>query len=881
MRPIRLKMTAFGAYVEETSIDFERDLHGEKIFLINGATGTGKTTILDAISYALYGETSGKARDAKDMRSKGVADNIPTKIEFTFALGSKIYKVLREIHYSSKRKENKYQTRAALFRDGKSIETKDRAVTKTINELLGFNAEQFRQVVLLPQGEFKKFLSADSDKRQEVLNILFDSTVYEKVEEALAKRAKTSADIADDLKRRCEDLEKKLSSADSVSSAELEEKLFLARKKVDEFKKIFDKAQVDFTEGKLLAAKFADLQRLTSTLNTAKTQFDEAEKVFVAAQAEYQKRKAEESTRNELEEKIHELQKISATVEDFNKTEASLKKAQSILQIAQSKFDEYDAKAKQYESLLAELEAKRLELVGADVEFEKAKQLLKQAKDKTKLLSDIARYEKILSMEQEKLSVIEKKLSAAQIELERLQIVDNAARLVSKLKDGEPCPVCGSREHPAITKAAIPTVAELQRAEKNVERLNKEQTQQTGTVQKFAGELAAKKNQLNDYTSIPDLDTAQKNYDTAQIKSSELARFQQRIDNGKALIKENKVALDKAADKKISASNEVAKLSGAISEAKKKIPKIYLTNPQQLENDLNTAQKSFGELDTAWKAADKNHREADNKKSARKSALDSAQKNFDVLQGKLKDKTPPDTDSLEQKAKEAQNNYVEARDAKTKLEATYDAMRKDLAELKEVKEKFIAKQKIADMWRRLSDVANATGKGESAIKISFQRYFLSTMFNEVVEEANNRLKKMSNGRYLFQMKDAGKSKAKSAGLNLEIFDEQTGALRPVETLSGGESFLASLSLALGLASVVRNKVGGIKLDTIFIDEGFGSLDNETLDFAISTIIEQSGGRLVGIISHVEELKNQIPVRLEVFKTKTGSSAEFKYGSFRD
>lgn len=874
MRPIRLKMTAFGAYVEETSIDFERDLHGEKIFLINGATGTGKTTILDAISYALYGETSGKARDAKDMRSKGVADNIPTKIEFTFALGSKIYKVLREIHYSSKRRENKYQTKAALFRDGKSIETKDRAVTKTINELLGFNAEQFRQVVLLPQGEFKKFLSADSDKRQEVLNILFDSTVYEKVEEALAKRAKTSADIADELKRRCEDLEKKLSSADSISLAEVEEKLSLARKKVDEFKKIFDKAQADFTEGKLLAANFADLQRLTSTLNTAKTQFDEAEKVFVAAQAEYQKRKAEESTRNELEEKIHELQKISATVEDFNKTEASLKKAQSILQIAQSKFDEYDAKAKQYESLLAELEAKRLDLVGADVEFEKAKQLLKQAKDKTKLLSDIARYEKILSMEQEKLSVIEKKLSAAQIELERLQIVDNAARLVSKLKDGEPCPVCGSREHPAITKAAIPTVAELQSAEKNVERLNKEQTQQTGTVQKFAGELAAKKNQLNDYTSIPDLDTAQKNYDTAQIKSSELARFQQRIDNGKALIKENKVALDKAADKKISASNEVAKLSGAISEAKKKIPKIYLTNPQQLENDLNTAQKSFGELDAAWKAADKNHREADNKKSARKSALDSAQKNFDVLQDKLKDKTPPDTDSLEQKAKEAQNNYVEARDAKTKLEATYDAMRKDLAELKEVKEKFIAKQKIADMWRRLSDVANATGKGESAIKISFQRYFLSTMFNEVVEEANNRLKKMSNGRYLFQMKDAGKSKAKSAGLNLEIFDEQTGALRPVETLSGGESFLASLSLALGLASVVRNKVGGIKLDTIFIDEGFGSLDNETLDFAISTIIEQSGGRLVGIISHVEELKNQIPVRLEVFKTKTGSSARF-------
>ena len=137
------------------------------------------------------------------------------------------------------------------------------------------------------------------------------------------------------------------------------------------------------------------------------------------------------------------------------------------------------------------------------------------------------------------------------------------------------------------------------------------------------------------------------------------------------------------------------------------------------------------------------------------------------------------------------------------------------------------------------------------------------------------MKEMSGGRYFFQMKDAGKTKAKSAGLNLEIFDEYTGALRPVETLSGGESFLASLSLALGLAAVVQNNSGGIKLDTIFIDEGFGSLDAETLDDAISTIINQSGGRLVGIISHVEELKKQIPIRLEVKKTKNGSTAKFE------
>ena len=211
-------------------------------------------------------------------------------------------------------------------------------------------------------------------------------------------------------------------------------------------------------------------------------------------------------------------------------------------------------------------------------------------------------------------------------------------------------------------------------------------------------------------------------------------------------------------------------------------------------------------------------------------------------------------------------------------------MKKFSAELETVKEKLSAAEKIAGMWRGLSDVANATGKGESELKISFQRYFLSTMFNEVVTEANNRLKKMSSGRYLFRMKDAGKTKAKAAGLNLEILDGYSGAFRPVETLSGGESFLASLALALGLAAVVRNKAGGMQLETIFIDEGFGSLDGKTLDDAISTIVEQSGGRLVGIISHVEELKNQMPVRLEVTKSETGatgSKAKFEYGLSRE
>ena len=872
MTPINLKIEAFGPYVK-VEIPFKENLGDGKIFLIHGATGAGKTTILDAICYALYGETSGKARDAKDMRSKGVADNVLTKVEFTFALGERTYTVKREINYSSKRRDE-YQTHAALYCGDKPIETKDRAIKTRITELLGFNAEQFRQVVMLPQGEFKKFLAADSAKRQEVLNVLFDSTIYQKIEDALKEKAKSALEIKKEFETRKETLEQQLNGADSDSMAAVEEKLSAAQKKSADLKVIFDAAQAQLSEGKILTEKFADLQKKTSDVKAAQVQLAEIEKIFAAAQAEYQSREAQDSQRKELDKKIRELEEVRAALENLTKKNSALKTAQSNLAAAQEKFNACDAKAKQYDELLADLEAQKLKVADADAEFEKAKPILKQAKDKAKLLGEIARCEKSLAMEQEKFDVLEKNLTAAKVELERLQIVDNAARLVSKLKPGEPCPVCGSREHPAITQAAIPTVDELQSAEKNVERLNKDYNQQIGTVKKIAGELDAKNKQLADFENTPDVPTAQNNFDAAQLKKAELARLQQRVDKGNAMIKENKIALDKADANKNAAVNEVAKLEGAIAEAKKKIPDIYLTARESLTADLNSAQKTFAELDDAWTAAQKTFHDATNKKSARAATLAVAKKNFDALQSELQDRTPPDMDSLTEKAMAASDNYNGAIREAASLETTLNTLKKYSAELAEVRKNLDKAIKISDMWRRLSDVANATGKGESDLKLSFQRYFLSSMFNEVVTEANNRLKKMSNGRYLFQMKDAGKRSNSTAGLNLEIFDENNGALRPVETLSGGESFLASLALALGLASVVRNKIGGIKLDTIFIDEGFGSLDSETLDFAISTIIQQSGGRLVGIISHVEDLKNQIPVRLEVKTTKAGSTAEF-------
>ena len=880
MTPIKLKMQAFGPYVEPVELDFKNGLRDEKIFLIHGATGAGKTTILDAISFALYGETSGKARKSDDMRSQAAPVDVLTEIDFDFELNGKLYK----IHCTPRQEVPKKRgdgtklipENAELFCDGYQVCFRSADVTKKVTELLGFNAEQFRQVVLLPQGEFKKFLSADSNERQEILNVLFDSTPYAKVEDKLAERAKTAAEVAKDVKSSLDALQRQLDEANAQgqSPTELANKLSEAQRNVDELKKISETAQAQLTAGNVLADKFKNLRELTATLAEEKTQFIAADEALKSAQAERQLREGELPRREELKRTIAELQKFSATLDYLTKLQSTLSTEQKKLQTATDNLQICEARTKSYEERLNQRKAELTQLFGADANFVRAEQLLARARELENLQREISQHERTLSMQQLKLDSVTENYESAKINRNRLQIVHSAAHLAQHLVDGEPCPVCGSREHPAVIAEAIPTAAELDAAEAEFKRSEREKSQHERTIDKLNGELDALKNRLPDFADVPDVPTAQARCDEAKKLADALKQCQANIDKGEKFIAQNRAALDKAVADRNKASNAVERIEGEIAGRKSDIPEIYLADGQKLADDLKAAQTESDTLDKAWKVAQDEFNDASKNFSACEATVQTVQKNFDALDAELKGKTQPDVAELTRAANTSSDNLNAAIDERAKLENTLTALKKVSADLADVEQKFTAAQNVADMWRRLSDVANATGKGEAALKISFQRYYLSTMFNEVVNEANNRLSKMSGGRYTFRQKDAGNTRAKSAGLNLEILDEFSGRTRPVETLSGGESFLASLALALGLASVVQNRSGGINLDTIFIDEGFGTLDSETLDFAISTIIEQSGGRLVGIISHVEELKRQIPVRLEVTKTKIGSKAKF-------
>lgn len=879
MKPLQLSMQAFGSYVQPVTLDFENNLRGTKLFLINGVTGAGKTTILDAICYALYGKASGNDRDGAMMRSKGIADDVKMKVALTFALGEKIYRVNRELSYHPNRK-TQFQADAELICGDDVLETKTTAVNNRIKDLLGFNADQFRQVVLLPQGEFSNFIKSTADERQLVLNALFNTEIYSKIEDALKRKADAAQKDFDSLQTKRDALTAQLQGAQADDDAleKLRADCIAAQEKAAALKKILDDAQREYTDGKILAGEFNELERRTKALTDAKNNLDQVEKTFAAAKTEYDLRDGEQAQRDKLKGEIDKLAEIKKTLDELAAKRTALDAAEKNLRAATDALKTFELNASKYEKRLADLKKRRGELSGAEKNFVEARTLSDRAGDREQILQEIARLEADLKRAQSKITTAEKNHSEANLKLERLQTLQrkgSAALLAENLRDGDECPVCGSRTHPklAVSDKIIPSDREIDAAQKDADKLKTTLDTAKIAVAQIETAVSSRRNDLKKFADVPDSATVKKIFDAAQIKAAEFADCEQRIAKGEQFIADNKVKLDSARQTLTEASNAKAQRLGEVQTTQKQIPQDYLDNQARLDADLAAKQKTLRELDAAWKLADKAFRAASDKKSSCEGAFTNAQKSKDALADKLKDKTPPDVDALKTRADDAQKNHAAAIRNETSLKNNLAALINLSAQLADIDKKICAAEKNLRIWKRLSDAASGKIRGN---KLSFTRYYLSFMFDQVLTEANYRLDKMSNRHYNFHSKNAGNFKNSTAGLNFDIFDEYNGETRPVASLSGGETFLASLSLALGLAAVVRNNAGGIKLDTIFIDEGFGSLDNETLDYAMRALLElQSGGRLVGIISHVEELKNQVPVRLEVYKDKTGSRARFK------
>lgn len=772
MKPLQLTMRAFGAYADEQTIDFT--LLGDKnFFLIHGPTGSGKTTILDAISFALYGSASGDLRESKSLRSDYAPAEQKTEVEFTFSSGEQIYQVLRAPEQELKKQRGegtrKVPAAAALFKllaDGSKepLAAKSDEVTKKVTELIGFKAEQFRQIVLLPQGEFRRFLIAESKDRKAILETIFKTELYRRIETLLADR---SSAIDSDYKQLKQQRQFILDSSHCEDQAHLSGKL----------------QELQQQQASIAAALLA----AASQLETAKQQRQQAQEVHnafkeaaaaqTALQSLLEQRPAVAAVKNEAAqaEKAAFLEEIyNSTLRAHKHNEESKKTA---LHAAAATTSAQEGLQELHQQLQKQLQLLQLGDITGASDLNQALELLNRH---------------ILHLNSETA-----KLSGVTAELERL---------AGTLVDNEPCPVCGSPHHP---KPA--TVSAAQKAE-----------------------LQAKMQSLAQKTQL--LQHLQQQYQQAQVQ---LARCE---------------AAQAAAHSALaSADTEFLELRDRFKE--------------RLTASEFTTQNDF----LAALRPESKRRELQQTITTYEQNLAAATDRLQRAQAAVDGKTAPDLDAVlaaEQHASQHYNGLTAQSAVAARERAELERQQQQLLQLEE---KMTALQEAYQTAAALAE----TARGNNTARLTFSAFVLQAILDDVLQAANLRLTSMSRGRYSLSRAGDVLDARRENGLNIEVTDSFTGVARPVKTLSGGEIFLASLSLALGLSDVVQAYAGGIHLDTILVDEGFGTLDTEALDMAIRTLTDlQKGGRLVGIISHVGELRERISARLEVIPGQRGSRAIF-------
>ena len=865
MKPLKLIMNAFGAYAEEQIVDFS--LLGDKtFFLIHGPTGAGKTTILDAISFALYGTASGDLRESKNLRSDYAPPSAKTQVDFTFRSGSKKYEVVRspEQEVAKLRGEGtrKIPAAAALYEisgDERNILASGiNDVTKQVETILGFKAEQFCQIVLLPQGEFRRFLIAESKDRKSILETLFKTGIYRQIEALLADKSKQIEREYDDLKRErsylletaaCENKEALLAKKENYLSEQrtLETDLASAQK-------AFEQAKAAHQAAQTLATAFAEAETATKA------------HAILAGQAEEIKNKRtilENAERASLVEPYHfACQK--AYQKQTEATEQNTKK-QALLTGAQEKTDLLQ------ESLGAVLPANVSNIADTLQELLTATITdIQKAKNANAVYDKLAKIEEAVKKSEKKLLVCEQELKLAQAKeiktkddlkkLQDLQIKSLASHLAVSLQEGLPCPVCGSTTHPLPAASDALAEVNMEASEKNLYAAQQAVIAVSGTYKAVEAQLKEQKEQLA---------ALQEECSSCSFSTKEeLLKFLQTLENKQHALQtlqkehnELQLLMTRTAADAASAATYLAEAETAFQESREEYKDRLGDNGFADQPSFLAARRPAAEQ-TSLKQEVSSYEQ---RLVAAKDRLTRAQS---AIEGKELPKLS-DFAAVENKAAEVQQE----------LSNRLAVLAKDIRQITELLNKL---EKLEERSKTLEEVYKNTSslaqcaQGNNTRRLTFSGFVLQSILDDVLQAANMRLTHMSRGRYNLSRLDEVTDARRESGLSIEVMDSFTGISRPVKTLSGGEIFLASLSLALGLSDVVQAYAGGIRLDTILVDEGFGSLDPESLDMAIRTLTDlQKGGRLVGIISHVAELKERISTRLEITPGPRGSSASFR------
>lgn len=915
MRPIELTMSAFGPYAGVTNLPLDK-LGTKGLYLITGDTGAGKTTIFDAITFALYGEASGDNRNADMFRSKYADPDTPTEVELTFEYGGKEYYVKRNPAYlRPKKKGDGFTPKAAdaelHYPDGRVV-AKLKDVNSAIVEIMGIDRNQFTRIAMIAQGDFLKLLLASTDERKKIFQKLFHTRNYWFLQDRLKAEANNLAKeyekVSDSIRQYiggiiCEDddplsvrvkaaKEGAMTTEDVLSLLdELYKKDYSEQDKLNE---AIDSNEDEINKKTALIAK-AEEQR------KAETSLKKSEEKLVDVKARLARAKAETEAANEKKPRITELgEKITALKNElplYDELEAKNKSLEITVKAITDNKNKLSAEKDKANSIKEEIEKLKEELSTlAKAEEEK----LKAEHQKEAMKKEQASVGEIQTLLKE-LKMLEIQLADKQDDYRRKSesaeekrhiyeaynkayLDEQAGILAETLADGEPCPVCGSTHHPspAVKSSSAPTKAVLDKSKKAAKAAEKDAAAASESAKEILAAISEKKNyteksaqKVIEVNSFDELEKAlsEKAFilkDSLEVNRREIMKASARVMRKQQLekqIPEKEEQINLAQTRINEFDKSLASLSSSKDAEEKQIEttakKLNFADKKALEKEISLLSAQKSALESAIESAAKEFSARDKETAEVMSAIEEAKK-------LLENREPCDIDNektllSELMAKKALSSN-RLQQVVTRLSTNINIMKNILRKSEEV-------SKIEKQWtmiKSLSDTANGNITGKA--KIMLETYIQMTYFDRIITRANTRLMIMSGGQYELKRRVETADKRSQSGLDLDVIDHYNGSERSVKTLSGGESFKASLALALGLSDEIQSSAGGIRLDTMFVDEGFGSLDEESLQQAMKALTGLTeGNRLVAIISHVSELKDRIENQIIVEKERLGGS----------
>lgn len=926
MKPLKLTMSAFGSYAGKNVIDFTGQQQG--IFLITGDTGAGKTTIFDAITYALYNQTSGGERNGNMMRSQYAQPETETYVELEFLYRGQTYRVRRNPDYkitktlkNGKIREQKVPHSVELtMPDGTVFPEKKNATDAKIIEILGLTADQFSQIMMIAQGDFLKLLYTKSDERKMIFSKLFRTDIYWKIQE--------------NLRRKSMEMDERIQENDRAFEQEKSRIILLPESEELPLDELVERLRERLKD----ALKEQNLRRANvEELNKKITKYEEINKLFVSLEKIRQNGKELEARQAESKERRQQIENARKADKVLVAEQQNLRQQQEVEQSAQAiakmtetlandqemfetlKTQQQEAEAKQKREA-ADIQKKMLALEQSFPSYEALQNARSEEQQAKKVWEDLGktseesfhkkeagiaalkeqqkRQEQIV--EQTKKNWEQTSLSASESakhyeHMYEAFLKEQAGILAENLSAGCPCPVCGSTVHPDPAKLSDHAVTELEveqakktraaaeekrdlayaafEAEKTekqklAQAVEKEEAdfvlaqtiakQQRKEAEQNYASLQKTAEQIREKLVYPSLAEAKKQYAAMQKaleaaeqeiakkrqKVSELAEAMNTLKGQKLAEEENQKTAKKLA---VKTEKEYAKLlekSGFISEETYHLAIL----PERSRSKLEREEKEYESQCLRQQSEQK------------------------LLEKQVSGKTYTDTTELNEQLKAEKQALKEAEKTYMELHTAYENDRSVLQNCAVYLEKGKKLESEDQVIKSLSKTAN--GRLSGSAKIDFETYIQRQYFKQIIHEANKRLLTMSNHQFILKLKEeANTGRKTNEGLDLSVYSLVTDSERDVKTLSGGESFLAALAMALGLSDIVERSAGAIHPDMMFIDEGFGSLDAQSRQQAIEVLAELAGdSRMVGIISHVTELKEQIDRKLVVSRTDKGSRA---------